>query len=239
MFVEVVMWKIILFCLLCFCVLPAYSYDYAKEGFPPLISANSYNNIAEAENSLFGKIYSNEHISFRLNRLEKALFNKTFQKYSYDKRINNVMVNFKNSSCFSGLNKLEQQIFEELYDDDTPENRISRLEQQVFGTIQSGNLLDRYRNLQRVVPSYQANRFNQYGGGLPIVQSGGGWRGLAGAFGNFFNSFGGYPTGYTPPIYSPTVNNYSPDFQRGYYSNRGWGYSNANYGSGSAVHILD
>ena len=215
-----------------------YAYDYVKDGFPPILTSNQYSKIGEVEQSVFGQRYENQHIGARLNRLEKTLFNKTFPKLTYDSRIQKIILNYKNGSSFSGLSKIERQVFDMIYENETPETRISRIEQQVMGTVQQGDLLARYRNLQRVVPSYYSNRMARQYCGMPIVSSGGRWRGLAGSLGNFFNSLNGYPTGFTPPVYSP-YDAYSPDFQQNIYSNRGWHYNNNSYGSGTGVHILD
>lgn len=237
--------------------------DYAKDGFPPLqpmntVADNNYNNlnfnkVTQAERTILGQTYENQHIGVRLNRLERSVFNRTYPQMSYEQRMNNIIINYKNTvqrnASFNNLSKLEKKIFNRTYDNDLQENRIARLEEQVMGTIQSGDLNSRYNMLQKAVPrygnrTYTTQTFSPYCG-IPIARSGGGWRGLAGSLGNFFSgAYSGYPTGWTPPIStsaltSPYINNYGPDFQRGFYSNRGWGYHNTNYGSGSAVHILD
>ena len=38
---------------------------------------------------------------------------------------------------------------------------------------------------------------------------------------------------------SQYINNYGPDYSRGFYDNNGWGIHNQYYGSGAGVHILD
>ena len=240
MLVEVNMKKFILLFTICLLALPVHAaYDYAKNGFQPLLTANSFDKVSQVEQTILGHTYDNQHISLRLNRLEQVLFNKTYPKHTYEQRINNIIMNYRNGSNFSGLSKLEQKVFDNIYNGDTPENRITRLEQETMGTIQSGDLISRYKNLQRVVPKYHSNRLARQYGGIPIMSTGGGWRGLAGSLGNFFNSYSGYPTGYTPPIFSPYPNYYQPDFQQNIYSNHGWGYNNSNLGTGSGVHILD
>lgn len=233
--------------------------DYAKDGFPPLqpqhavntLAENNYNNlnynkVTQAERTILGQTYENQHIDVRLNRLEKTVFNRTYPQMSYEQRMNNIIVNYKNTvqrnPSFNNLSKLEKKIFNRTFDNDIDENRICRLEEQVMGTIQSGDLNSRYRTLQKAVPKYRTyttQTFSPYCG-IPIMSTNGGWRGLAGSLGNFFSgAYRGYPTGMSPQIYSPYINNYGPDFQRGYYTNRGWGFNNTNYGSGAGVHILD
>lgn len=152
--------------------------------------------------------------------------------------INNYKYNINN-----GLNKLERKIFNKTYENDLLENRISRLEEQIMGTIQSGDLNSRYNILKKAVNSYSANSYNQVANpycGVPIMTSGGGWRGLAGSLGNFFSgNYQGYPTGLSPQIMSPYINNYGPDYSRGFYSNHGWTQNNIYRGSNTGVTILD
>ena len=218
--------------------------DYAKDGFPPLLQTSK---ITQAESAILGQTYEYQTPEIRLNRLEKTVFNRTYPKLSYEQRVNNIIVNYKrnntqSNSNFKKLNKYERNYFGRTYSNDTLENRISRLEEYTMGAIQSGDFNTRFENLQRYIASHNSDRtyttFSPYCG-TPVVQ-GSGWRGLAGSLGNFFSGMaGGTPTGLTPPVYSPYINNYGPDYQRGYYSNKGWNDHNTYYGSGSGVHILD
>lgn len=241
------------------------NYNYAKDGFPPLqpkrhtvnkLARNNYNNlnynkVTQAEKRILGQTYENQHIGVRLNRLERTVFNRTYPQMSYEQRMNNIIVNYRNNNVsnnlpLKNLSRLEKKIFKRTYDNDLPENRISRLEEQVMGTIQSGDLNSRYEMLSRAVPQYNKNTFttvtplNPYPYcGMPPTRVGSGWRGLAGSLGNFFNNrFVGVPTGMSPQIYSPYIPNYGPDFQRGSYGNTGWNYHNTWNGSGAGVHIL-
>ena len=142
------------------------------------------------------------------------------------------------SKMFNKLNRLERKIFNRSFNEDSIENRIVRLEEQIFGTIQSGDLVARYNILQKAVPRYRSYT-SQSVDPYCVAPNATNWRGLAGSLGNFFNnSFMGYPTGITPPI-MPMYNTYTPDFYRGNFSNRGWDIQNNNYGAGSKVHILD
>ena len=217
--------NIILILFLCFTALPVLSYDYAKDGFPALLTNASYGKITQVEHEILGQTYESQNINLRLSRLERVLFNKTYPKLHYDQRINNIIVNYRNGTAFSGLSNLEQKIFGQIYSTDNPDTRISRLESEIMGTIQHGDLLTRYKNLQRVATAYRSNKLSRQYGGMPAIRSGG-WRGLAGSFGNFFNTMNGYPTGYTPQIYPQQPIPYGPDYQQNYYSNRGYGYNN-------------
>lgn len=245
--------------------------DYAKDGFPPLqpvqkssgtLAQNNYNNlnynkVTQAEKTILGQTYENQHIGVRLNRLEKTVFNRTYPQMSYEQRMNNIIVNYRNNNVSENnamskkLGKMEKKVFNRSYSDDTSENRISRLEEQVFGTIQSGDLKSRYEMLTNAVPHYNCtNSFSSvipddpyYG--LP-TGSAGGLRSLAGSFTNYMNrQFVGMPTGFTPQIYSPYPNGYNNGYS-GYNPYTGqrmngsyrqsWG---SRYGdTGAGVHIL-
>lgn len=243
--------------------------DYAKDGFPPLkkevkaLEKNSYNKlnynkITQAEQSILGETYENQHIDVRLNRLERTVFNRTYPKMSYEQRMNNIIVNYKNNNISADkelskkLNKMEKKVFKSTFERDFPENRISRLEEEIFGTIQSGDLNSRIAMLSKAVPHYSGG----YSYSIPddpyfsLPPASGGIRSLAGSFTDFMNrQFVGMPTGFSPQVYSPYVNGY-----HGYYGNPYNGYSprstqrvNGSYrqswgrrfgDTGAGVHIL-
>lgn len=138
---------------------------------------------------------------------------------------------------YKKLPKLEQKVFNRTFNNDIVSNRIARLEEQIFGTIQHGDLNKRYLNLQKAVPKYnKTQEFSHYS----AIPQQNGWRGLAGSLGNFFSqNYMGVPTGFSPQIIMPNFNNISPDYQRANFTNRGWNIHNQNFGAGSAVHILD
>lgn len=208
--------------------------DYAKEGFPPLQPARqntvktleknsynklNYNKVTQAEKTILGQTYENQHIDVRLNRLERSVFNRTYPNMSYEQRMNNIIVNYKNnnvsndSAVSKKLGKMEKKVFNRQFANDTAENRISRLEEQIFGTIQSGDINSRYSMLTKAVSHY--NTPGTFSSAIPddpyfgLPPSSGGIRSLAGSFTNFMNrQFVGMPTGFSPQIYSPYVNGY-------------------------------
>lgn len=150
--------------------------------------------------------------------------------------------NKEKTPTFSKLNRLERKIFNQVYENDTPKNRISRLEEQIFGTIQNGDLNNRYMVLQKAVPKYLSQTttqdFSPYCG-TPMTNWNN-WRGLAGSLGSFFTGgYSGYPTGISPQISMPNFYNTNPDFQRANFSNRSWDIHNQSIGTGSRVQILD
>ncbi len=211
--------------------------DYAKDGFPPLQPVKTlpknnynklnYNKITQAERTILGQTYENQHIDVRLNRLERSVFNRTYPDMTYEQRMNNIIVNYKNNNVSKDnetnkkLSKMEKKIFRREFTEDTPENRISRLEEEVFGTIQSGDIKSRCTMLSKALPHY--NTYNPYTASIPddpyfaLPPTSGGLRSLAGSFTNFMNrQFVGMPTGFSPQVYSPYANGY-----HGYYGGYG------------------
>lgn len=223
------------FLILCIIIFPlkACAVDYEKDGFPPLKPEQNsvktlgkkasnklnYAKITQAEKTILGQTYENQNIDVRLNRLERTVFNRTYPNMSYEQRMNNIIVNYKNnkftenSSMAKKLGKMENKVFNRKFSEDTTENRISRLEEQIFGTIQSGDLNSRYSTLTKAISHY--NSPAAYSTALPddpyfaLPPTSGGIRSLAGSFTNYMNRrFVGMPTGYSPQIYSPYVNGY-------------------------------
>lgn len=207
--------------------------DYARDGFPPLQplqpkhqktpqKISSLNLITKAEKSILGQTYENQHIDVRLNRLEKTVFNRTYPAMSYEQRVNNIIVNYKNNNLTANsavnkkLNKMEKKVFRRTFSDDSAENRISRLEEQIFGTIQNGDINSRYDMLSKAVSHYN-NSQDAFSTVIPddpyfaLPPTTGGIRSLAGSFTNFMNrQFVGMPTGYSPQIYPYNNGYYSP-----------------------------
>ncbi|MBE7708817.1 MAG: hypothetical protein E7Z93_00030 [Cyanobacteria bacterium SIG32] len=141
---------------------------------------------------------------------------------------------------FTKLNKLERKVFGRTYEDDSPENRIAKLEEQIFGTIQSGNINNRYLVLQKAVPKYISQSYETDYSPYCTTSTGNSWKNIVGPLGNFFNmGYMGYPTGMTPQINMPNLNYPTNDFQRANFTNRGWDIHNQSIGSGSRVQILD
>ena len=236
--------KYLIALVLFFTMIPAQAIDYVKDGFPPLqpeIKQEYIQNLAKAEYYIFGATYEKQCIGIRLNRLEKKLFNTTYPRKSENDRINNILANYNSYNPeIIGLSKLEKKVFARTFENDTTENRIARLEEQVIGTIQDGNLNERFNKLSDIVPRYNRTQYLNPAPycALPTSFS---RQGLARAFSNFFmpNTYSGYPTGWTPQIVSPYVPSYAPPHNRGFANNRGWNdagiYRNGNVG----VHILD
>ena len=155
----------------------------------------------------------------------------------------NIMRRNKYNSNFlpnKELCALENYALNKTFQRDTDIQRLERLENIAFGTIQNGDLFSRYQNIEQAIlarPKYKAKQ--------RIISS------LA-------NYLHGSPTGFTPSIhpsydnfntfgnFSATPSMYSPKYSTTkfeQYSNGifggGWGINNGNFGSGSSIRILD
>lgn len=157
-------------------------------------------------------------------------------------------------TSYDDLSQMELSVFNRTYRD-VLVNRVARLERRIFGSVQDGDINQRYLSLQNAVNQYNLSKYQNpqqdfYNTQQP-VQSG--WKGVLSNLGGMIigNSMG-YPTGYTPQIDPFSVINNSNNgigtlggygSSGGYNVNRGIfgnGYSNSNYGmgAGSGVHIM-
>lgn len=226
----------------------------------------SYSNLGKVEQALFGKSFGNQNINNRLSRIEKALFTTTYPNSTSSQRIDNIISNFnqinKNPNISKNtLSKLESKVFNQTFVQNSAQRRIERLEEQVFGAVQSGDLEARCKTLQIAAKSFKNNDANfddDFSDPMAMQQSSFSTRG--GGLGRFLSNFsGGAMTGFTPSIgtYSPYSNfggsgrgfsnpfpNANPYLSRhgmeqGYNSNHGYSNGSRDYGSGASVTILD
>lgn len=154
---------------------------------------------------------------------------------------------------YSGLSKMERQLFHQTYEYDLPETRFERLETKLFGTCQSGSMSDRYSVLQSAIKNYKAYTpskqvYNQYKRPVFTGSTGSSWRNML--WGNFMNQFSGYPTGFTP-AFNPAMDPAYMDYfeaerammgheQQDYYQNNyGYRAKDASRGARTGVTILD
>ncbi|MBQ6516158.1 hypothetical protein IJI31_03155 [bacterium] len=131
------------------------------------------------------------------------------------------------------LAKYEKIIFNNVYSNDTELNRLSRLEEELFGTIHSGDLNSRYENIRRAINC----RDNTSSGKISNFLNN---------FGNFLG--GGYPTGITPDLYEFETTDFGLPQNYGraidsYYGNNWLNQRRYNHrystGNGMNIHILD
>lgn len=168
----------------------------------PFVNSSSsvkYPDITKVELALFGRNFANQSLASRLSRIEKSMFSRTYQSSSELQRIDNIISNFNQINKYPnisqpGLNKMERQVFNQTFPQNNPQRRIERLEEQLFGAVQSGDLNARYEAVKMASKAY--NKTSDY---IPNNSYGtSGWKGLAAALGNSLT--GGYMTGFTPPI---------------------------------------
>lgn len=222
----------------------------------------NYSAVSRVENALYGHTFGNQNISVRLERIEQSLFNTTYKNATPTQRIDNIISNFNQLNKYPNisaniLSRLENKVFNRTYQQNNIERRIERLEQQVFGAVQSGDMDSRYEALVSAVRNY--NAANAITGYMPNTVQPRGLRGIASALLN--NAImGGSMTGFTPSLdpYNSTypnsyVNPYnqssSPlmmdNYPSGYGTYQGLRsnhrmYDNFNnFNSGTGVHILD
>ncbi len=231
---------------------PCFTQNYYNRG-----NNENYLQIAAIENALFNRTYNNESVDNRLSRIERKLFRRTNTTESLSQRLETIMQNV-NPAMFAnipldGVKQLERRILGTNYTNDKIENRLSRLEQKVFGTIQSGELDYRYSKLVNSVGAYSAsNCYYPYSTENNTQTS----TKMKNALQNAFGAFGTVLTGYTPPVYnanpydryyhtnSPYYNpmipfNSSNDYDNFYRNNNSFYNSFRNYGSSSGINILN
>ncbi|MEI8129349.1 MAG: hypothetical protein WCG95_06995 [bacterium] len=216
-------------------------------------AGTNYSDISQIEQTLFGRIYENQTISARLSRIERSLFTTTYPNSTNSQRIDNIILNFNQLNKYPNISKnvlsgIESQILNQDYPQNSPERRIERLEQQLFGATQSGEIDTRYKALMAASKGYKKN--NQNYSDLMMPQAG--WKNIAGVIGN--SLLGGTMTGFTPPInpyydnYNNNYNNYNNRYNsypsgygayQGYRSNHGYSDNFKNYSNGTGVTILD
>lgn len=140
-------------------------------------------------------------------------------------------INRNYSGNYNEISKFERILFNQTYTNDTELNRLSRIEQELFGTIHSGDINRRYDNIRRAIDC----------------------RSSSNKVSNFLNNFsnilgGGYPTGYTPVIEEYEVGDFGLPQNYGrtidsYYGNNWLNKRQYNHrhniGNGMNIHILD
>ena len=140
-------------------------------------------------------------------------------------------INRHYSGNYNDISKFERMLFNRTYTNDTELNRLSRLEQELFGTIHSGDINRRYDNIRRAIDCRgSSNKVSNF-------------------LSNFSNMLGsGYPTGYTPVIEDYEVGDFGIPQNYGraidsYYGNNWLNQRHYNHrynvGNGMNIHILD
>ena len=204
---KILYWGLLLSLLFSFNNCYAYTFTVYE---PPEAQQNVYNSypkITKLEHIILKKTYEQENIEDRLNRLEQKVCSKTFDGSDLAWRVDNITNRIDQSELYDisskDLSNIEKRILGKSYKKDNLQNRLSRLEYQIFGATQSGKPDERYETILTASNHYTnfsneiTNPLNNFSSST-ISSTGG----IKNAFKNAFNSITsvGSITGYTPPI---------------------------------------
>jgi hypothetical protein len=149
--------------------------------------------------------------------------------------VNSVTISTKNTNDYSSTNEIysndltrvEKYLFGTAFKNDTTPERLNRIETRLFNkTFKSLNYAQRMNN---ILANYKDDFNNKnylseyYSTSTPSQR--------------IRNRFIGQPTGFTPPIVPYPA--YSPQYNRGYTSTRGYGYPITPAITRAGVRILD
>lgn len=188
---------------------PSYCYTFSVYEPPESTVGNytSYPKITKLERIILHKTFENEDIESRLTRLEEKTFKKVFTGSDLAWRVENITNKIDKSELYNipskELASIEKRILGRSFKKDDVELRLSRLEQQILGATQSGNIDERYQTILSASTHY--TNFNNNLSNPITTFSGTGVSptgGIKNAFRNVFHTITGVGsvTGYTPPI---------------------------------------
>lgn len=147
-------------------------------------SATSYPMVTEAERRVIGSTFENEDIYLRLERLEKKLFSSVFSKDELSDRVDRIRektqtaTNETQDKYFQQDEDIYQSelpkdnILDKLFDteinvlgssfeDESPEERLAKLEKVIFGYKQNGTIQSRINQAYEI----SKTSFNRYNSG--------------------------------------------------------------------------
>ena len=112
----------------------------------------NYPKINTLEINLFKRTFERENIYKRLTRLENRLFKEAYPNMPLASRVENILANVDAGVMYNipikELAKLEIKVLGRTYQNDDTESRITRLEKEMLGAMQGGNLTERYKGFQ-------------------------------------------------------------------------------------------
>jgi hypothetical protein len=158
--------------------------DTAESAEPKEKDATDYPTITLIEQKVFSQNYAQEPIAKRLARLEKQVFQQTYDELPMVDRVDQLTLKVipdsplgveenvapfglpKTSKELSGsslavysqVTALEEQILGKSFGGELMANRLSRLEQKVFGTPKAGTIDSRVSNLIKQYPQQSAQQ---------------------------------------------------------------------------------
>lgn len=258
------------------------AYAYKVTTISPLLPTNGFGNnyqdyqndsypkITQIEGILFNKSFANEDIYNRLNRIETKMFRQTNANMDLAQRVDIIAQSINPSEMYNipldNLAKIEYKLFNRSYINDDVETRVIRLEKEMLGAMQQGELDERYQVVASAAKHYNAFPPDNYNGDQtyqriqqPYIASN--TTGGKGILHNVLSALaGGAMTGFTPPLTDPYGNYCSSPYMSTPYNQNNWmqnlfpeggagfvdynrtnrGYSNntRNLGSRSSVHVL-
>lgn len=229
----------------------------------------NYPKITQIEYALFKRSYEKQNIYTRLSRIERKLFKRNYNNLPLASRMDNITKNIDSGVMCNISNKdlikLEKKVLGQTYEGDDTESRITRMEKEMLGAMQDGDLNTRLETITKASKHYNSypeivqsqtvyprqNYYQCAPMGYYSPSNYGYWNtrtnqtGIGSFFrnliGSAFNGYGGGTmTGFTPPIYDP-YSNFDPGMgiRNEYRSNTRSYLDNRNYGTGSSVRILD
>lgn len=217
----------------------------------------SYPKITQIENLMFRRSFDNENIYNRLSRIESKMFRRQFQNMPLASRMDNILSNIDEGQmsgiASNDLSRLETKVLGQSFQGEDSDSRITRLEKEMLGAMQQGNLKQRYEVVKTAARHYNAfpqqtarnsaftpnNYYNNNNSRSKasiltrVLDT------LAGGMGM------GTMTGFTPPIYDPYSSQSmqypgnAAGMQDYYMGNNGGHYDNRNIGSGAGIRILN
>jgi len=198
-------------------------------------TSNSYPKVTKIEALIFKQTFVNEDIEKRLARIENKMFRKTNSDMSLAERVDLISNNIDPGVFYDisseKLSYIENKIFGRQYPNDDTETRIIRLEKEMLGAMQDGNLKERFDVVAQAskhytsFPSLQEDNYNtaqqpynrnyqnyQRYSNTPYTtysNSNTNQRGLKNTLGNIVSGLLGVGTmtGFTPPIYPSQYSN--------------------------------
>ena len=218
----------------------------------------NYPKISQVEGILFHRTYEREDIYNRLNRIEQKMFRRKFSGMPLASRMDNILANVDEGMMYGissrDIAKLESRVFGRTFPQDDAETRITRLEKEMLGAMQGGNLRQRFQTVKTAAKHYNTypeiaarnSAFSPNYYNSPRMQR----QSFLGKFLDYVaGGFGmGTMTGFTPSMYDPYsqfggYSQYNPGNGAGmqdyYMGNTGGYYNNKNIGSGAGVRILN
>lgn len=231
----------------------AYQNNYQNQN-----TAESYPKITQIELSIFRRSFEGENVYTRLNRIETKMFRRNFSNMPLAARVDNIVANIDPGAMYGisirEIERLEKKVLGQTFSNDDTDSRITRLEKEMLGAMQNGNLAERFKTIKTASQHYNAYpemAQNKATYGPPSYYRPNSATGVNGMLQNILGSvlgnFGsGTMTGYTPPVYD-TYNQYGqyPGVNPGmgmqdyYMGNHGGHMDNRNIGNGASIRILD